>query len=95
MRNISFMVRFNREFNDGLIIKFRWIVNRFISVDLDDSQPDNGAHSAGDMEISESDSELSAKEDYVDEEPLETKYVPNVEEEFGNVSVILDLSDRN
>lgn len=58
-----------------------------VNLDLDDiSQPDNGAHSAGDGEITESDSECSVKEDYVDEEPNETKYIPIVEEEFGDVS---------
>lgn len=63
------------------------ISNRF-ALDLDDlSQPDNGAHSAGDGEITESESECSAKEDYVEEEdPEETKYIPNKEEEFGDVS---------
>lgn len=55
-------------------------------LDLDDSQPDNGAHSAGDGDgdITESDSEVSIKDD-IDEEPVETKYIPNKEEEFGNV----------
>lgn len=57
--------------------------------DLDDlSQPDNGAHSAGDGEITESDSDLSAKEEYIDEEPEETLYIPNMEEEFGDVSCL-------
>ncbi|CAH0562663.1 unnamed protein product [Brassicogethes aeneus] len=53
--------------------------------DLDDiSQPDNGAQiSAG--EISDTDSEMSIKDDEIDEDPIETPYVPNDEEEFGDV----------
>lgn len=57
--------------------------------DLDDiSQPDNGAQlSAGDM--SDSDSEMSVKEDeFTDEETQETHYFGNDEEEFGDVSFL-------
>lgn len=55
--------------------------------DLDDiSQPDNGAQlSTGEM--SDSESEISAKEDdFTDEEIQETHYFANEEEEFGDVS---------
>ncbi|RZC36626.1 oxysterol-binding protein-related protein 8, partial [Asbolus verrucosus] len=54
--------------------------------DLDDvSQPDNGAQlSTGDGEMTDSDSEISAKEEDIDEDPPETPYVPNSEEEFGD-----------
>lgn len=59
-------------------------------LDLDDvSQPDNGAQlSTGDGEMTDSDSDMSAKEEDVDEDPPETPYVPNSEEEFGDVSII-------
>lgn len=52
---------------------------------MDDiSQPDNGAQlSTG--EITDSDSEISVKEDEIDEDPVETPYVSNMEEEFGEV----------
>ncbi|XP_060515915.1 oxysterol-binding protein-related protein 8 isoform X2 [Cylas formicarius] len=55
--------------------------------DLDNiSQPDNGGQlSAGEVDITDSDSEVSAKEEEVDVDPPETPYVPNVEEEFGDV----------
>lgn len=56
--------------------------------DLDDiSQPDNGTHfSAVECEITDSDSDVSCKDEYiVDETPPETPYVPNMEEEFGDV----------
>lgn len=62
--------------------------------DLDDiSQPDNGAQlSTGDGEMTDSDSELSAKEEDLDEDPPETPYVPNLEEEFGDVQFTLNNS---
>lgn len=65
--------------------------------DLDDvSQQDNGAHSAGDGEISESESECSVKEEYIDEEPEETKYIPNMEEEFGDAGAqVEELADEH
>lgn len=66
--------------------------------DLDDiSQPDNGAHlSAGDGEISDTDSELSTKEDYVEEDPIETQYIPIVEEEFGDAGAqVEELADEH
>lgn len=53
------------------------------------SQPDNngGQLSAGDM--TESDSELSGKEDEdIDEDPPETPYFPNEEEELDDVNII-------
>lgn len=58
-------------------------------LDLDDiSQPDNGVQlSTGEM--SDSDSEISAKEDdFTDEEIQETHYFANHEEEFGDVSFL-------
>lgn len=37
--------------------------------------------------MSDTDSEISAKEEEIlDDDPLETPYVPNDEEEFGDVS---------
>lgn len=66
--------------------------------DLDDiSQPDNGAHlSAGDEQISDTDSEISAKEEYVDEDPDETPYIPNIEEEFGESGAqVEELADEH
>lgn len=36
--------------------------------------------------MTDSESELSAKEDYADDDPLETPYVANAEEEFGEVN---------
>ncbi|XP_019880749.1 oxysterol-binding protein-related protein 8 [Aethina tumida] len=58
---------------------------RHFDHDLDDiSQPDNGAQlSTG--EITDSDSEISVKEDEIDEDPVETPYVSNMEEEFGEM----------
>lgn len=62
--------------------------NLFLFLDLDDiSQPDNGAHlSTGDEKMTDSESEVSAKEEEYnnDEDPPETPYVPNEEEEFGD-----------
>lgn len=56
----------------------------------DTSQPDNGAHlSGGDVDITDSESEISMKEDDVDDDPLETLYVSNDEEEFGDVRHML------
>lgn len=56
--------------------------------DLDDiSQPDNGAQlSTGDGEMTDSESEVSAKEEEGnnEEDPPETPYFPNEEEEFGD-----------
>jgi hypothetical protein len=59
-----------------------------VFADLDDvSQLDNGAQlSTGDGEMTDSDSDMSAKEEDVDEDPPETPYVPISEEEFGDVS---------
>ncbi|XP_025831382.1 oxysterol-binding protein-related protein 8 isoform X2 [Agrilus planipennis] len=53
--------------------------------DLSDaSQPENGAHlSTGEVDLTESESEVSAKEEEIDEEPQQTPYIPNAEEEFG------------
>lgn len=49
-------------------------------------QTDNGAHlSGGDADITDTESEISVKEEDIDEDPLETTYVPNMEEEFGDV----------
>ncbi|CAG9759547.1 unnamed protein product [Ceutorhynchus assimilis] len=55
--------------------------------DLDNiSQADNAAQiSTGELDVSESDSEISLKEGDFDADPLETPYVPNMEEEFGDV----------
>jgi hypothetical protein len=57
-----------------------------VFADLDDvSQLDNGAQlSTGDGEMTDSDSDMSAKEEDVDEDPPETPYVPISEEEFGD-----------
>lgn len=62
----------------------------YLIPDLDDvSQPDNGAQlSTGDGEMTDSDSEMSVKEEeYIDEDPPETAYFPNEEEEFGDVRI--------
>lgn len=58
------------------------------SPDLDDvSQPDNGAHlSTGDCEMTDSESDISGKEEEMDDDPPETPYIPVPEEEFGGVS---------
>ncbi|XP_030756214.1 oxysterol-binding protein-related protein 8 [Sitophilus oryzae] len=55
--------------------------------DLDNiSQADNGAQlSTGEADLSDTDSEASQKEENFEQEPLETPYVPNAEEEFGDV----------
>lgn len=62
-------------------------------LDLDDvSQPDNGAQlSTGDGEMSDTESEISVKEDYFDEDPLETPYIEIEEEEFGDVRLPFEL----
>lgn len=36
--------------------------------------------------MTDTDSEISVKEEDIDEDPIETPYVPNYEEEFGDVS---------
>lgn len=55
--------------------------------DLDNiSQADNGGQlSTGEVDITDSDSEVSQKEEDLDVDPAETPYLPNVEEEFGDV----------
>uniref|UniRef100_A0AAR5NY51 Oxysterol-binding protein n=1 Tax=Dendroctonus ponderosae TaxID=77166 RepID=A0AAR5NY51_DENPD len=55
--------------------------------DLDNiSQADNGAQlSTGEVDISDTESELSHKDDDLDVDPPETLYVVNTEEEFGEV----------
>ncbi|KAF7287501.1 hypothetical protein GWI33_001461 [Rhynchophorus ferrugineus] len=55
--------------------------------DLDNiSQADNGAQlSTGEVELSDSESEISQKEEDMEMDPPETSYVPNAEEEFGEV----------
>lgn len=64
------------------------LVNCYLFIDLDDiSQPDNGAQlSIGDGEMTDSESEVSAKEEECinEEDPPETLYFPNEEEEFGD-----------
>lgn len=56
--------------------------------DLDDiSQPENGAHLSGaDVDITDTESECSAKEEEIEDDPPETHYIVNEEEEFGCVS---------
>ncbi|XP_017768264.1 PREDICTED: oxysterol-binding protein-related protein 8 isoform X2 [Nicrophorus vespilloides] len=66
--------------------------------DLDDiSQLDNGAQlSTGDGEITDSDSDISVKDEDVDEEPEETPYTPNNEEEFGDAGAqVEELADEH
>ncbi|XP_022901207.1 oxysterol-binding protein-related protein 8 isoform X1 [Onthophagus taurus] len=66
--------------------------------DLDDvSQPDNGTHfCAADCEISDTDSDVSGKEEYIDDDPVETPYVPNVEEELGDAGAqVEELADEH
>lgn len=59
-----------------------------IFTDFDDiSQPDNGAQlSTGDGEMTDSESEVSVKEEegINEEDPPETPYFANEEEEFGD-----------
>lgn len=74
------------------------------------SQPDNGAQlSGGDGELSDTESDLSGgggggddgggvdkdDDDYDDDDPPETPYVPNIEEEFGDVRVELKSLDNH
>ncbi|KAL3289902.1 hypothetical protein HHI36_023287 [Cryptolaemus montrouzieri] len=66
--------------------------------DLDDvSQPDNGAHlSTGDCEMTDSESDLSVKEEEIDEDPPETPYIPVFEEEFGGAGAqVEELAEEN
>lgn len=60
--------------------------------DLDNaSQTDNGAQlSTGEVDITDSDSEVSIKEEDMDCDPPETSYIPNTEEEFGEVGVQME-----
>lgn len=56
---------------------------------MDDlSQPENNAHLSGiDADMTDSESEVSVKEEeIIDEDPLETPYILCEEEEFGCVS---------
>lgn len=64
-----------------------------LNLDLDNtSQTDNGAQlSTGEVDITDSDSEVSIKEEDMDGDPPETSYVPNTEEEFGEVGVQVGL----
>ena len=39
-------------------------------------------------EISDSDSDISCKDEDIDEDPIETPYVENCEEEFGDVNFL-------
>lgn len=59
-------------------------------IDLDDiSQPENGAHLSGaDVDMSDTESECSAKEEEIEDDPPETHYILNEEEEFGGVCLI-------
>ncbi|XP_045481255.1 oxysterol-binding protein-related protein 8 isoform X2 [Harmonia axyridis] len=66
--------------------------------DLDDmSQPENGAHlSTGDCEMTDSESDISAKEEEIDDEPPETPYIPVPEEEFGGSGAqVEELAEEN
>ncbi|XP_065165540.1 oxysterol-binding protein-related protein 8 isoform X2 [Atheta coriaria] len=58
---------------------------------------DNGGQlSAGDADASETESEVSVKEEEVDEEPQETPYTPNREEEFGDAGAqVEELADEH
>lgn len=56
------------------------------------SQADNGAQlSTGEVDISDTESELSHKDDDLDVDPPETPYVVNTEEEFGEVGAQVTL----
>lgn len=65
---------------------------------MDDiSQPDNGAQlSTGDGEMTDSDSEISAKEEEYnnEEDPPETLYFPNEEEEFGDAGAQVKINRK-
>lgn len=66
--------------------------------DLDDaSQPDNGAQlSTGDGEMSDTESEISVKEEEIDEDPPETPYILIEEEEFGDAGEqVEELADEH
>ncbi|XP_066248396.1 oxysterol-binding protein-related protein 8 [Euwallacea similis] len=60
--------------------------------DLDNtSQTDNGAQlSTGEVDLSDTESEASIKEDDMDVDPLESSYIPNTEEEFGEVGAQME-----
>ncbi|XP_066158648.1 oxysterol-binding protein-related protein 8 isoform X1 [Euwallacea fornicatus] len=60
--------------------------------DLDNtSQTDNGAQlSTGEIDLSDTESEASVKEDDMDVDPPESSYIPNTEEEFGEVGAQME-----
>lgn len=67
--------------------------NVYVITDLDNiSQADNGAQlSTGEVDITDTESEISQKEEDMEVDPPETSYVPNTEEEFGEVGAQVNL----
>ncbi|GJQ69984.1 hypothetical protein Trydic_g13356 [Trypoxylus dichotomus] len=99
IRNDSALVRSvaNKSSVDSTSHETQWSESdyeRHFDHDLDDiSQPDNGAHfSTVECEITDSESDVSCKDEYMDDEtPQETPYVPNLEEEFGDAGAQVEV----